>query len=965
MASTGMFGSNIGGKASQRPKPRRTAPAGILKLVEPHITGGTSFHIPSSDTVPQSLIGGSAHTPDTNWNQGATHQALPGSGGSDNPLSGLLGGVEGFIGHLGSDIVHTAYGLPVGIAYMFEHPIAGVEGAAKATWNDWSPLFHGDVRTWLHNTYEHPLAPILDVFSVVTLGGALAGKTAAVVGRVGEASMAADELAATSAATVAGARASIGGTRALGVGTGITAHAAGEIAGAASAGMATSATFERMLKFANPTAYAGRTYGKLADTLGWTGEARDEFIAAALNKDPLARRVLVSKGGVAGKYADMSTNPVLRARQAGLQKLGNKVAATSPTKLGKLIGDDAAYKRWRHIDAGSRRAAVAVAIQRQLAELHHLGKAITGMTHVEVIEHMEPSMRSAVIAHSHEIVRQGLPGSKEEAAQIAQLGKEGIHLVAHDGYRDPAMAKAYANVAKASAKGEEFGNQAVEDFFKEHWAKANVTNDARSALTDANGNWRGVSAHKEGGVEAHTGEAFFSHGVVKLIYTNPTKVWKYLLLGASPRYFINNFVGNSLMLMAATDPVSLSKAFFDHVRTVHGAKAEQALLEESIRTMGAAAGQTAHQIAGDVAKSRATFTLSGGGHWMGKWFGGEYGWGNSNRMDEFGRPDNSRLGNLPSLHRVTHERADMPQRYMAMNYTMRRIPEYQQAYARLRAGGADHLKASREAADIAARNPAVRQLIRGQVNHMFGQYHSFYGWEHTIQRAVPFYSWTRAISTHMKYLVTQQTYKVAMGAAIGTLGNLKTQEIMGQVPDFMLGAIPAKLLTGPLSPLASLMGQAPNSRVNVFTTAGLNPYASIGDVSHMGLAALGIGHFRTGEALGSTLNPLIQGAAQQLAGTNLATGTPMKPSAGGPIIGMYTSMFEGLPQMSLLKGLLGMEGDSTTSKGNPTLYAKTLQASFSSYAGFPIRQVDVGTANSLADLTNGTKKKKNPPVPGF
>ena len=58
---------------------------------------------------------------------------------------------------------------------------------AKGIVQDWSPLFMGHPGEWLENTYEHPLGPILDVASFVTLGAGAAARGAAVVSKAAEA----------------------------------------------------------------------------------------------------------------------------------------------------------------------------------------------------------------------------------------------------------------------------------------------------------------------------------------------------------------------------------------------------------------------------------------------------------------------------------------------------------------------------------------------------------------------------------------------------------------------------------------------------------------------------------------------------------------------------------------------------------------------------------------------------------
>src|SRR5439155_13804510 len=47
------------------------------------------------------------------------------------------------------------------------------------------PLTHGDVSHFLHNLYEHPLGPILDVATVLTAGAGAAAKAGATLAKAG------------------------------------------------------------------------------------------------------------------------------------------------------------------------------------------------------------------------------------------------------------------------------------------------------------------------------------------------------------------------------------------------------------------------------------------------------------------------------------------------------------------------------------------------------------------------------------------------------------------------------------------------------------------------------------------------------------------------------------------------------------------------------------------------------------
>lgn len=989
----GLFGSNVGKGIKLRDPYKDRKPVGVMSLAAltaPAVKAAPVIHASPVHPTQAQLNGGYTASSSSSSSAIPTNLAPQGSGGgSGNELGHLLGvaagGLEGFIGHLGTDVIHTAMGLPVGVAYMMQHPIAGIEGAAKMTWADWSPLFHAaaalesgnfsnawaDTELWAHNFYEHPLAPILDVAGLLTFGAGTAARGAAIAGKLGEASVGTEAAAALGAA---GARETLaaGGVRtSLAAGGARTAAQTGEIAGSYSAGLTASTWWMKAARFASPEAYATKTYAKLADALGYVGDAQDEFVRGAMTNDPLARRIFDSATGIP-MYAKHSSNPWTRWRQAAIEKHITEPLAQSGVgkfaKADRVMGRDAHYRKLARQDAGVRRAAMRSVIPNEIAallgDLHKTGVAIRNLDPVTRLQHIVPGMRTALVGQSHVVIPAGADGSEELLAQVAAMKHSGYQFISSDSHAADRLNPAYAKVDKAGEPG-------FTEFLRKDWSAANTTNDPMLALRDANGNFRVVSAPDQ-----VAKEALFSHAVLKTLISQPTKVWKYLILGTSPRYFVNNFVGNTLMLAAATNPVAMVRGFHDYMRTVHHANADWAQELGKLNARGASAE--------DIAMAKAVHSLKGGGNWMTKWFAGEYGFGQMNMLhdeekwiknpltgkDELAPRAASRLdklnsGRLTSLHHITNKYADMPQRYMALQYSMKRMPEFQQAYARLRAGGMRHFEAEQRAADIAAESPAVRQIVRSQVHHMLGQYHTFTHGERAITAIVPFYAWDRAIALHMKELVVQQPYKVAMGAAIGTLGGVKTQEILGQVPDFMLSAIPAKIMSGPLG---ALMGHN-GSRISVLNAASLNPYGTIADITGMGLAGAGIGHFKTGDSLGASLNPVLQSAATQITGTNLQTGLPTKPTPGGPLVGTYLGVFGNVPQLNLLKALAGMEGQSLTSAGKPTLYAHNIQNPLSSWLGLSIRQVDTSTAKGLYDKQEGIKhprKKKNMyTVPGL
>ena len=96
-------------------------------------------------------------------------------------------GVFGIVENLGSDVGHALVGIGPGLVKTVQHPIGAAKAIGKTYQETYGPLTHGDVGKFLHNLYEHPLGPILDVATIATLGagaGAKAGILSADAGKL-------------------------------------------------------------------------------------------------------------------------------------------------------------------------------------------------------------------------------------------------------------------------------------------------------------------------------------------------------------------------------------------------------------------------------------------------------------------------------------------------------------------------------------------------------------------------------------------------------------------------------------------------------------------------------------------------------------------------------------------------------------------------------------------------------------
>lgn len=94
---------------------------------------------------------------------------------------GILDNIRSTLGNLGGDVVDTVEGIPGGIVETVHHPIKTAEAIGHDYRNRYGPLFGylnggGDIGKFAASIKEHPLAPILDVAAVATLGGGAVAK---------------------------------------------------------------------------------------------------------------------------------------------------------------------------------------------------------------------------------------------------------------------------------------------------------------------------------------------------------------------------------------------------------------------------------------------------------------------------------------------------------------------------------------------------------------------------------------------------------------------------------------------------------------------------------------------------------------------------------------------------------------------------------------------------------------------
>lgn len=118
------------------------------------------------------------HTATDPFAVGSTHAKTKSSGG------GVLSHL-GVAGNLLGDIADAIHGIPTGLETLVTHPVRAVKGIGKSYEQTYGSLFHGDIKTFLHTLEQHPLGPLLDLATVVTLGAGGAARAGSLLSKAG------------------------------------------------------------------------------------------------------------------------------------------------------------------------------------------------------------------------------------------------------------------------------------------------------------------------------------------------------------------------------------------------------------------------------------------------------------------------------------------------------------------------------------------------------------------------------------------------------------------------------------------------------------------------------------------------------------------------------------------------------------------------------------------------------------
>lgn len=779
------------------------------------------------------------------------------------------------IRNLVSDAVNTAKGLPFGLVQTAEHPIR----SAKAMGEYYKSTYGQGWGHFYQEFHAHPLQPLLDAISVpLILAGGLgfAVKGASAAAELGHVAEAAD--------------------------------------------LARASRFMDEGNFAEGYKAMYR-HPKLA-------ESADRFRAGTPGT---TRQVQTPLQGLTLPKA-YSANLFRRAMTKGVESIFEGVG----NKLERRSGETSYFstknlgRRMLVKDQSKRTAATAGRIFGQARVLRASKKA--GISPQEAIQALGDNFERMHIENAHwvpydeklfenpafrdkyEVIAKAKPMDVIDAASEAN-GDFGKFLKLHQG-------EGYGT-SKVSLGG--YDEAQVKEAIHTLASRVKTTQSKREAFIDHNGR---VGIVRKGLGQQAAKDLEGSVDLAHAIYRAPLKVWKGMILGLAPRYFVNNVIGNAGMYAAATNPVEFTRGVLGAMKSVHG-----------IRKTARAERQMGTELDGIMAKYLPEdWVLEN----MGFLQHGAIGIDQTIGVQGKGPIARARHGRLYSVTEKVAYRGPQRASLMGALTTDKDFRNFFRAYKKQ---GMTSEAAFQKAAKNIVLNPSKQAAFEKRVTDWAGQYYHLNGLEKTITALVPFYNWDRHALRFGKEQVLSRPVRSATLAQIGALGDKQAAQELGKVPDFLKGAIPVSGHDSGI--LGFIFGQHVAGRKKVLLTAGYNPLASAAEDANTIASLVGLGQGTPGESIGGQLNPLISGMIAGVTGQELFSGAKTPAHHGGPFGEALNESLVKLPQVNTIKALLGKAPSQTTKQGKPTLYQKGVRQDLSSILGLNERDFSVQTARAM------------------
>lgn len=906
------------------------------------------------------------------------------------------GGVVGFFEHFGEDFKNAAVGLPMGLVETVRHPIRTAENMATSTWQTWSPLVHGDFGKFGHNFIQHPLAPILDITAVLSLGLGAGAKVA-------EAGIAGERLAKLATrnelkvGNVADASAPTM-TRALSrrAGSRFRQNIVHEITGRSHPFISDDKLYQKLsAREASRQQWAlnarmmalGKAYKDLQDphmqsTLLQhiyqqirTGPARAVKVNSLVDGkapqgwrfvqehtqenqhvlfDPRVDGSQISRA--AKRNAPIGGQVHIKA-PAGHVFVENPSGTSWRLRKAKIVGEAPAPPVAAPAAADPLLEAAAMQVTHGGADLAATAKMF-GVDPAALKTHIEGGGHAAEQARilSNADVGGGAAATHEDAATIldraqgrtpstkpvtARYNAEG-NLSVSGGYKNPAHTELHAPDGSVLVKTKNGYRLQV----------THVAEDPKLAgrgfikeLQDAHGRFTTTDVRQAASQKAG-----------KEVLIVPTKaVRAYSSEAARSASFIRKVYDYPTRAWRAA-VLNLRPAYV--VNNGVG-NMFMYMMNHGDMTGARAWLDTVKQVKGQKSLERIVGSEGKLPHWQETHFGDEVlGGGNTfadTTMEGFrGKGALAKAGRGVMPLNMKMERMF---RKTLLNSEMRRAPEVQ----RLMKKGMSFDEAAHRALK-ADKTKGLRERVLQDAHNTLGDYHAMTKLDRHMRDLIPFWAWDKTIARHTAKAVEEQPTKVAAGAAIGQQGEQKTTDMLGNIPAFMRGVIPLPGSWGKMDP----------GRKSILTTQGVNPYATIPDLMDSVMSLGGAGAKSPQEGLGAMIGPwptiAIEGlTAQRSSGAKI----PQKKGLG-PFGSAAYDTITNLPPAQLIAAATGnlppsFTIDSRTGAQKNKLYQKDWESVVSSWLGAPTRKEDPAAADAmfqkeLIALNGRTKKKKKPSI---
>jgi hypothetical protein len=918
--------------------------------------------------------------------------------------SGGGGGVLGLFRNLGSDVKGAVTGFIPGVVHMAEHPIGGAEAMGKGIWSTWSPLIHGHFTQFGQGIYEHPLAPLLDLASVASLGLG----TAARIGSLAEAgSIAADrtalaagqDLGASNGLLHSAARLTLPKTRTL-VDKGISEGGKGR--GMLSYQLSTRPLRRLMQEHALPrvtntlpqgmqdflsrTTFSRKLYGEMARRATMASAVRSSMLNAGAKAEAIGaaragHMTMLDSAMLVGKsLVDPTSAPRVRQELAWSAHSGLAMGAPIKMRPDEAIAFLKEHPHWLPVKApwavhgayqsllaGARRtegklqrialknAGLASALPRieeqlayhnaQLKEMYDNGYLHT-MTPAKT-KLKEPTVKQSMEQHAQPIL--------EVQRNIKMLDRLHTKAIAAKTAHDDAVAKladakaarmalehrSHAEYYQHVGSSEEAFNNFASNLGRYATLKPGRTEESISrALSKA---WVGsdgkiplVPRHDAVmmGRELHGSTNFLTKMV-----RDTTGFWKGVQVKFTPKTVLNNTVGNHIIYsMRMMNPVTATTSMAHALRMIHSPADTGSILMRA--TPWKNKQWFFQHFSPELHDTFAKGVL------------GEEPTGNAMRST-------SRVARVmkgPGMYTLVQKTADEPVRAASIISYVHSDPQViaraEDLMVKAKARGVTLSK--NEALDKAAgrvlrHNNELKQRASEFGRTIAGDYLSKTPTEQKIKDWVPFYLWDRHIVKSGSNLLKDTPGRAVMLQQLSQMGEGQVKKYLGNVPDYLLGALPLKEL--------GLSGDAGQGRTAAMVAPSLNPWGTLGDLAGLGQALTVGGNNEMGSDVFGQINPLVSSAIEYGTGKSLLTGAPVARH-GGLFSSIAANLGQGFPETKVVSALTSPPSANVTKAGKPKLYAANQESAITNFLGVPIKAINPSAAAAQFNTEHKIKKSK-------